>query len=282
MTNPAKQRGDYGIENHYVICNWTPKADVIVRQLHNESVHDKKPIIVITRNPEQVPQTTDKEYRGLLMICGDPADREILQRADVRHAQTVIVLADETDLANADAKSILIALAVDSINPNAHVVVELVKSQNKMYFEYTHVNEIVCLEQLAEKLLSQTALTPGLSQVYMDLLTQSADTNEIYQEVVPSQFVGKPYIELEQAINANHDLDVIIIGFATRVQKMKGNIAMTNGGGKAIMEQKIVINPPKDSVDSPYTKSYKLNEEDTVFLIAYEKPELSQYFNVRN
>jgi Trk K+ transport system NAD-binding subunit len=273
--------GDFNIKNHVVICNWTSKADVIVRQLHDESVREKKPIIVITEKPEQVPKSTDKAYRGLLIIGGNPADKEILIRADIKHARTAIILADEEDIENADSRSILIQLAVDSINPNVHTIVELVRSSSRMYFQYTHVNEIICLEQLAEKLLSQAALTPGLSDIYMNLLTQSADTNEIYLEEVPEPFIGKTYEEVEKKIVSIEEKDIILIGWETEVKKKEDGEVIVNGKGNPIIEKEIVINP-RSSTNDLYSKKYKFKKGDSLFLISYEKPELSDYFEIES
>ncbi len=276
-TNLTRVEGDFGIRDHVIICNWSSKADIIVRQLHDESVHHKSPIIVITDNPENIPKTTDRAYRGLLMISGDPANKEILKRADVKHSKTVIVLADEEDLENSDSKSILIVLAVEAINPNVHIIVELMKSNSEMFFQYTHVDEIVCLEQLSEKLLAQSALTPGLSQVYMDLLTQSADTNEIYQESVPDSLIGVTYREAEATIIKIDEKDIILIGFSTIIEKMVNGTLAVNGKGNKIYEKKIVINPKSSSKDE-YSKDYKFRKGDSIFLISYEKPEIAQYF----
>ena len=270
--------GDYNIKDHVVICNWTSKADVIVRQLHDESVHDKSPIIVVTENPEQVPQSTDIVYRGLLTIGGDPADKEILERADIRTAKTAVILADEREPENADSKSILIQLAIDSINPNVHTIVELIKSSSEMYFKYTHVNEIICLEQLAEKLLSQSALTPGLSEVYMNLLTQSLDTNEIYLEELPESFVGQTYEDVEKQIVSIKDKDIILIGWATDIEKRVDGEIVLNSRGKPIFEKEIIINP-RSSTNSDYSKSHKFKKGDSLFVISFEKPELKSYFN---
>ena len=94
----TKKSGDFGINGHVILCNWSNKADIIVHQLHDASVHEKSPIIVITEQPEKVPKTTDPAYRGLLIIGGDPADKDILERADVKRAKTVIILADEENM----------------------------------------------------------------------------------------------------------------------------------------------------------------------------------------
>lgn len=274
----AITNGDYNIKDHIVICNWTNKADVIVRQLHDESVHAKNPIIVITENPELVPKSTEKAYRGLLIIGGDPADREILERADIKSAKTAVILVDEKDIENADSKSILIQLAIDSINPNVHTIVELMKSSSEMYFRYTHVNEIICLEQLAEKLLAQTALTPGLSEVYMNLLTQSAETNEIYLEDLPESFIGQTYEEVEKQVVSIKNKDIILIGWATDVKKTVNGEVVLSPKGKPIMEKEIIINP-RSSTNGKYSKSHKFKKGDSLFVISFEKPELKEYFN---
>lgn len=278
QNEPQINSGDFGINGHVILCNWSNKADIIVHQLHDASVHEKSPIIVITEQPENVPKTTDPAYRGLLIIGGDPADKEILERADVKKAKTVIILADEENLEKSDSKAILIVLAIDAINPNVHVIVELLSSNHEMYFQYTHANEIVCLEQLSEKLLAQSALTPGLSQVYMDLLTQSADTNEIYQEPVPDSFIGRKYREVEAEIIAIDDKDIILIGFATTAEKMQNDQKILNHTGNVIHEQKVIINP-RSSSNGYYSKNHKFNPGDSIFMISYEKPEIAGYLD---
>jgi hypothetical protein len=146
-----------------------------------------------------------------------------------------------------------------------------------MYFQYTHVNEIICLEQLAEKLLSQAALTPGLSDIYMNLLTQSTDTNEIYLEEVPESFTGKTYEDVEKKIVSIKDKDIVLIGWETDVRKKEDGELIVNGRGNPIMEKEIVINP-RSSTDELHSKKYKFKKGDSLFLISYEKPQLKEYF----
>lgn len=275
-------RGDYGISDHYVICNWSNKADTIIRQLHHKSIQNTRPIIVITERPERIPVTKDDEYRGVLTIIGDPASKEILQRADIGKAKSVIILADDENLEEADSKAILIALAIDSISANVHVIVELINSNNKLYFNYTHVNEVVCIEEVAQKILAQAALTPGLSKVYIDLLTQSDDTNEIYQEPVPRYFIGKTYEEMEREIVKISEKDVILIGFSTlTTKKDEDGICIKDSYGNCITERKVIINPMSSRNDI-YSKSHIMEPDDTIFLISYEKPEMNDYFIAKN
>jgi len=273
-------RGDYNIKDHIVICNWTSKADSIVRQLHDESVVKKSPIIVVTNRPQDVPSSTEEEYRGLLIINGDPADREILERADIQKASVAVILADETKGEEPDSKSILIQLAIDAINAKVHTIVELVHSSSEMYFTYTHANELVCLEQLSEKLLAQAALTPGVSKVYLDLLTQSSNTNEIYEVEIIERFVGQSFEEVKASFLEIARSKMILFGFATTDCKRdnKGE-CIVDPYGEHIPEQKVVINPPIEDTNG-YSGKYILKKSDTLFIISYNKPALEKLFSV--
>lgn len=278
MADIAKTKDDYGISDHYIICNWTDKADTIIRQLHHETIKDIKPIIIITSNPERIPTNDDQEYRGVLTIIGDPASAVMLQRAGVKKAKAVIVLADNENIEEADSKSIMTVLAIDSLASSVHVIVELINSGNRMYFDYTHANEIVCLEEISEKTLAQAALTPGLSIVYSDLLTKSDDSNEIYQEAIPNCFVGQTYEHMEREIVKIDEQNVILIGFSTKVYKQdKDDVCIKDSYGNCIEEKKVVINPESSS-DSEFSKKRIMQEEDTIFLIAYNQPNLNSFY----
>jgi Trk K+ transport system NAD-binding subunit len=275
---PDNSNGDYNLKDHVVICNWTSKSDAIIRQLHDRSVVEKSPIIVVTDKPESVLSSIDSEYRGLMIIKGDPADNEILLRADIHTARVAVILADIEGNIDPDARSILVQLAIDSINPKVHTIVELVRSSSEMYFRYTHANEIVCLEQLAEKLLSQSALTPGVSNVYLDLLTQSSETNEIYQEKVTDYFIGRTYEEVEVDFMQTIGKENILLGFATMdCKRDKKGECLVDPYGNRIPVQKLVINP-QCSKTSKYAKHYKLREGDSLFLLAYQRPDLGKLF----
>ena len=201
MEKNTKLANDFGVEDHIIICNWTKKSDLLVKELHNPSVEKKRPIIVITENPQDVPDfEEDETYRGIMIVKGNPSNEDSLMRAGIENAATVIILADEKLADVADSKTIMTTIAIDHIAPDIHVVVEVLSSSNLPFFDYTFVNEIICLEQLTERLLAQSCLTPGVSFIFSDLLTQSSDTNEIYVEEIPTHYIGRTFQELREAI----------------------------------------------------------------------------------
>lgn len=282
------------IKDHFVICNWSNKADIIIRQLHNKTLLQRSDIIVITKDPSKIQKFTQKElghsseshliqdddfdtYKGVYFVIGDPADEKILLRANIQNAKAIIVLVDEDDLQGSDAKAILITLAIDKIAPNVHLIVEILKSENAKYFSYTHADEVICVERIGELLLAQSALTPGLSKVYLDILTQS-DTCELYLCDVPEMMIGKTYESLEDKIeelNSKPELNdnYILLGFLTieeKIDKTSHN-KYVNGFGNTINEKVVYINP-KD-------KNYILKKYDELIILAYDKPNLNELFN---
>ena len=278
MEKNTKLVNDFGIEDHIIICNWTKKSDLLVKELHNPSVEKKRPIIIITENPQDVPDfEEDETYRGIMIVKGNPSNEDSLKRAGIESASTIIILADERLADIADTKTIMTAIAIDHISPDIHVVAEVLSSNNLPFLAYTFVNEIICLELLTERLLAQSCLTPGVSFIFSDLLTQSSDTNEIYVEDIPADYIGRTFQELRKAIVSLDEQDIILIGLVSTAEKTdtQGKIIMDHYG-KPIMEKVLIINPKAKSKSSitKFHKDYKLKDGDKVYLIAYNKPNL--------
>jgi len=280
MEKNTKLANDFGVEDHIVICNWTKKSDLLVKELHNPSVEKKRPIIVITENPQDVPDFEDDEtYRGIMIVKGNPSHEDSLKRAGIESAETVIILADERLGDTADTKTIMTTIAIDHIVPDIHVVAEVLSSSNLPFFAYTFVNEIICLELLTERLLAQSCLTPGVSYIFADLLTQSSETNEIYVEEIPDHYIGKTFQELRKAIVSLEDQDIILIGLGSKTEKIDSDGKLiVDFHGNSVMEKVLIINPKAKSKSSSdkYHKEYKLVKGDQIYLIAYSKPNLEK------
>ena len=58
MEKNTKLANDFGVEDHIVICNWTKKSDLLVKELHNPSVE------------KQINECTSNEYfPSSILIC---------------------------------------------------------------------------------------------------------------------------------------------------------------------------------------------------------------------
>ena len=247
---------NHELSDHIVLCNWNDKGIPIIRELHAPIVQDRRPIVVISasENAADLPDEDDlPEFEDVYLVKGDAANEIILKRANVHDAHSVVVLADPAEGDLADAKSILICMAVGSACREAgaqktHICVEGVSPQNVDHLRRAGADEIVAASDFAMMLLAQSTLFHGLSTVYRNLLTVSAESNEVYMVPVPDAFIGKTFAELGAAMLANRDTDnpAILIG--------------------AVTERGITINP-KPGVVAEFT------EGDRAVVIAFERPQ---------
>ena len=247
------------LENHIVICNWNDKGIPVIRELHASIVQDRRPIVVISASSEaaDLPDEEDlPEFEDVYLVKGDPANEIVLKRANVHHAYSVLVLADPAEGALADAKSILICMAVSSAcreagTEKAHICVEGISAQNVDHLRRAGAEEIVAASDFAMMLLAQSTLFHGLSTVYRDLLTVSAKTNEVYMVPVPDAFIGKAFAELGAAMLAKRDTDnpAILIGAVTErgilINPRPGDVGAFSRGDKAVV---IAFERPKELV----------------------------------
>jgi Trk K+ transport system NAD-binding subunit len=189
VVNRGAGMARYKGAGHLMICGWSPKGFEIIRELRAKEVEDRREIVILADL-----DTAPIENKATFFVRGNPSDAEDLRRAGIERVSTVIVLADQSNASNApddlDARSLLTALAVESINNNAYSCVEVVRSENRQHFERTQANELVVSAELTGSLLAASAITHGLTGVVADLLTHPAG-EEFYRVPVPPELVGR-------------------------------------------------------------------------------------------
>jgi len=185
----GKGMGDVALRNHTVICGWNSRGSRIIEQLvKDERAQD----VVILAGLESTPV----RKRGVHFVHGDPTLDRDLRRASVPNAETVIILADESapglSDSTVDARSVLVALAVEKLSPAVYTCAEVRQSENRHHFEHASVDEIVVTNDIGSELLARTSVHHGISSVISDLLTSDAG-NEIYVTPCPQSLIGKAF-----------------------------------------------------------------------------------------
>ena len=240
---------NHDLQRHIVICNWNDKSVPIVRELHAEIVRDRRPVVVVSdqEGAAELPEEDEaQEFEDVYLIKGDPAKEAILRRANVHLAHSVIILARPEEGSLSDARSILIAMTIKSLCldqgvEKTHTCVEVASAENVEHLQRAGADEIVSASGFAMMLLSQAALSHGLSKVYRDLLTVSGDTNEVYIVPLPKEFVGKSFEELGGAMFAARDKEnpATLIGVVTQkgiqVNPRPGEVVELAEGDKAVV-----------------------------------------------
>src|SRR5579883_2009781 len=105
----------FQMDDHLVLCNWTPRGLEWIREVHSKILTEPRPIVIIHDNPDEIdlPDKQDEpSFNDVYIVKGDPTNEVILNRATIAKAYSVIILADPREGKHADGKSVLICIAI--------------------------------------------------------------------------------------------------------------------------------------------------------------------------
>ncbi|HZW35205.1 MAG TPA: NAD-binding protein [Isosphaeraceae bacterium] len=194
----------FQMDDHLVLCNWTPRGLEWIREVHSKILTEPRPIVIIHDNPDEIdlPDKQDEPaFNDVYIVKGDPTNEVILHRATVPQAYSVVVLSDTREGKHADGKSILICIAIRQICRGEHqpnLVVECHNPSNRHHLLKAGASEVVSSDSLGLRLLARSALFHGMSQFYQELLTVRRDANEVYLVPAPKEMVGLTFNEVSE------------------------------------------------------------------------------------
>jgi len=205
------------LTDHVVICNCNEKVKRIVEGLQVGAAEPPDVVLLVQdaalwkANPGWHPGPWHSSR--FFTATGCPTDEGALRRVRISEARAAVILADPVHGALADARSTLVAIAIERQNPQVHTVMELIASVNRVHLKATEVNEIVCLGEVTEKLIAQCCITPGIKNVFEHLLSSEEGGHEIYITRLPDALAGRTYRELaRQAVRSG--APYVVCGYA--------------------------------------------------------------------
>ena len=192
----------FEMDDHLVLCNWSPRGLAWIHEVHAKSIQDKRPIVIIHDAPDDVElpdKQDDPAFNDVYVVKGDTTSEVVLRRAKVPTAHSVVVLTDAREGKHADGKSVLTCITIRSIcrgerQPN--ISAECRDPNNRHHLQKAGADEIISSDELGLKLLARSALFHGMTRVYQELLTVGRDANEMYLLPAPEGLLGKDFIEL--------------------------------------------------------------------------------------
>ncbi len=254
---PIRERG------HTVILGWSAKGAELVKQLALWNPNASVPCVAILTDADAnalqrnlYEKLPDRTKAKVLVRLGNSLDSDALRLVNVQEAKTVIVLAD-TEGNEADTTTLKRILALVNRpqyiqrQTNYHIVTELKGEANLQLARLIAGTRLTALNShdITRRFMAQTALQPGLSSIYAELM--AFEGMEIYFHREPALW-GKTF---RQAVFSFED--TLPIG----VRKSKKNTISFHDPEPFLRakERDIVINPPKD---------YRLEEGDSLILIS--------------
>lgn len=198
--------GASGYRDHIVICGWNATARDLVDELRGD---EYKTRVVVIHEADKNPAGD-----GVYFVKGDPTSTADLLRAGIAEASAALVFpAEPTN--DADMRSILTIMAIESIAPGVRTVAEVNNPRHVDHFRRAHADEVLVTSRLASRLLARSALYPGLTELVTDIVS-GGEGSELYRVTLPDGYLGLSIDEVSTRLRAEHGATLLAISGAER------------------------------------------------------------------
>ena len=197
-------REDKGLEkinisDHLVLCGWNKNAESIIDSLRNLSDKDSLHLVLVNDIHEDIINHLRNKYKDidLHFVAGDFTSEEILKKASIEDANTVIIIPniDDEKIGSPDEKTIFATLTIKSISSNVRVVAYLMQRENLTHIRRANVDEVVLSDDFGAYMLASHVMDPGIPQTTKGLLNASSE-ERLKRVDIPSQFIGRSFDDL--------------------------------------------------------------------------------------
>lgn len=193
------------LDGHLVICGWREDMKDILRDiLVTSSELDSEHLVLVSNvEPEKVQELQEEEdLRGLKFVRGDYHSELALQRANVRAARKVVIIADtleSSSVSEVDSKTVMAVLTVKSLARDVYVTAEILDRKYESYLKHVQCDEILFSRDFARQMIASSSATNGLSHIIYELLGQGAAGSRLVTLAIPAAFVNRTYGEYRQS-----------------------------------------------------------------------------------
>ena len=190
---------DLDVSGHIVILGYTPgRTERIVAELGVEGR-----VELVLCGWDEVAEHPMPEQDAVRFVRGDLTAVDVLTRACVVRAATVVI-----DGRN-DNETLTIAVAVDHLNPQVHMVAALREMSRCEHLRYVNPT-VQCVQWHMPKLLTEEALDPGITQVYTELMS-SAGSGNTYSARLPGSFPARTFGECQMRFGQHFGATLIAV-----------------------------------------------------------------------
>jgi voltage-gated potassium channel len=193
--------GAAGYRDHIVVCGWNSTARELISELGGDEYATR---IVLLHAGEKNPAGS-----GVYFVSGDITNADDLRRAGIEDAMAAVVC--PADASNeADMRSILAVMAIESIAPQVRTVVEANNPDHVEHFRRAHADEIVVSSRLVSRLMARSSLYPGLAEIVTDIVS-GGEGSELYRVRLPDEYVGLSVDQLSERMRADHSATLLAV-----------------------------------------------------------------------
>lgn len=169
----AKGMKDILYSKHIIICNFVnlDRTLKLIMELNRDLSTQENEIVVIDDVIPELP--AELLEQNVHFVHGDASRTNVLMKANVSEAKSVLIQADPNSPAESDNRNLKIVLTVESISPTIKTVVECLDPENQVYFKRAHCDATVCISSLAGQMMVQELQDPGVSDIVAELTSNT-------------------------------------------------------------------------------------------------------------
>ena len=183
------------MHNHAVIVGYGTKGRSAVETLVNNGM-DRDTIVVVDKGGVAL---SDAHADGLAVVTGDATRRDVLMRAGIADASSVIITTDRDD------SNVLATLTVRQLNPDAYIVAAVREHENAPLIKQSGADAVITSSDAVGRLLGLSSLSPTLGSVMEDLLTYGEGLEVAERDLLVNEVGQQPQTLPDQVIAVVRD-----------------------------------------------------------------------------
>jgi voltage-gated potassium channel len=189
------------LKNHFIICGWKRNMPDVLKNIidKNQQFLSSDIVLINSADPETIENLrSDSELSEINFISGDYIDERVLNRANIKQASRVLLLADRLvkgSVQEVDSKTVMAVITIKSLNRTIYACAEILDSKFEHYLRTADCDEIILSSDYNRALIANASAASGISHVISELINVNADVTIATHEI-PVEFIGSTYNDL--------------------------------------------------------------------------------------
>ena len=204
------------LRNHVVICGWNNSAKRILKFLVEHVNENPVTVVLINELDENSVSTIRNQYEqiDIKFIRGDFTNQDILNRANIKDANRILILFDEScqDSVPSDERTIIAAHNISFLKVKGQINLQLRHEKYLPTIQRDKIQNVVIYEDIGGDILANSTLHPTIPN-FIQTLIRGNEKNGFKEYHIPEEFVGKTFRELFSYLKEEKKL--ILLGIVT-------------------------------------------------------------------
>ncbi|MBW2997468.1 NAD-binding protein [Candidatus Woesearchaeota archaeon] len=203
-----------------ILCGWNPISQAAYEELKRPGVE----VVVIDK--ENRPELA--KSRDIHFIAGDPTNPDILERANITNAKSIVLAMEQ------DSEVLLAIHVIRELNPWINIVAKINNHEHIKIAESAGADQVVSPPSIGGRLLSMVADEPSVVEWVIKATSAEKGTQLVELNVAKdSPFVDKTVGEVRKQLGDK--AKIIGVDTAEGLEKIPGDDLLIETGSKLIM-----------------------------------------------